>query len=810
MIAQLPSELIAGILATATPTAILAAANSAELAQAVHADPLVALAWTHHILALSDESIMNVGPARWWPSPADMDTGEYPDTRGLPTPATWLMKRLVRGLMSRQIEYQNTVGVVTVDLALAPSPFTVPAVVDDMLRPSRYRSIAALSLEEVVGKWNVPHAHLGESSAWMFDAPDPVAARLASPRLRPVPEALQLPGLYLFTGELDRFFDVTRRLATLLPTLAIAKMPLTLWTRLGIDDREITRRRLSAIHNSSTGDTLPEITLPMYWAMVAASEGRASILEFLVTEIGLNAHALSAFLSLESITSYFLPLLVQFSADGRVFPTWHWLLDHGYHYPAEQCGLLVRFVARTAEYTTLSTFFREVDKPRILAVSDLVARKEQFQNVITSLWGWAPLGQFDLLLEFGQLGLLTVESTFHFLTWVKQADHDRIGREISPVFSSLDGGVDALVEFGLTSSPGNVHRGILVAHLLQPDRFPERMLQNHDRPLFLDALMSIQSVQALIDHAALVASVLEQIGSDNGKGPDGAFRAPLVTGIGRLMLRSLCDPGPLGTSSWSAVHALSPALHMRLFGVLVHERLGLDFGDDDPPPAIPNHATSALVAGWTAWQFVLDGILPPSLASDRDLTGDANMVALLDQGVRGWRHHTTRHLRPTENNVPRGPPGSGSQSESNNPWLVDQPTAAVVAALAVDPNRYVAGLPLWVVARLCTLAPHVVLAAATFSPATPMWMWQLRLDAPTATPVPGVGRIARLEDWEWILDKVLADERREVALLVLRVVVEETRIHGGPLPKDGSEFQALMEKWPVVLEQLAREAEMLT
>ncbi|KAI9216165.1 hypothetical protein BC828DRAFT_409737, partial [Blastocladiella britannica] len=224
---RFPLELVADVLAVAKPAACIAAAST-ELAQAAR-EPAPALAWTHYLLARSDDTIMDKPPAYFQqlPSVANM---EYPDTRGLPTPATWLMKRLARKLFFAREDSHDFGGFST--------PFSMHAVVDYILQPRRFRSIAHLSLDDVVREWHVLPVFRESTKTWTFPAPEPLTACLAAPRLRPVPEGLQLPGQYLLMGELDLFMATTRRLALLVPTLTSATAPIALWLRLGIDDRD--------------------------------------------------------------------------------------------------------------------------------------------------------------------------------------------------------------------------------------------------------------------------------------------------------------------------------------------------------------------------------------------------------------------------------------------------------------------------------------------------------------------------------------------------------------------------------------------
>ncbi|KAI9220053.1 hypothetical protein BC828DRAFT_406160 [Blastocladiella britannica] len=175
----------------------------------------------------------------------------------------------------------------------------------------------------------------------------PLAAQLAAPRLSPFPKALQLPGLFLLTSELDRFKDPTRRLVT---------------GPADLDHRQGARGA----------------------AVMAAAEGRVDLLDHLDTELAVDPQALTAFLSFQMPMSFFLQSLIQFSTLRRVVPTWKWLLADGYVYPVLDVGAPSMLASNAAEYATLRTFFLEYDKPRILAVTEIPERLSQFQSLVDS------------------------------------------------------------------------------------------------------------------------------------------------------------------------------------------------------------------------------------------------------------------------------------------------------------------------------------------------------------------------------------------------------------------------------------------
>ncbi|KAI9217721.1 hypothetical protein BC828DRAFT_390435 [Blastocladiella britannica] len=332
-----------------------------------------------------------------------------------------------------------------------------------MLRPSRLQSVASLPLEQVVRAWEVPYFYDDEVDIWKYDTPEPLKTRLAMARLRPAPEALQLPILYLYMGELDQFMDVVCRLQSLLPTLTTATAPVYLWTRLGLDGRLTSRRHLSAIPlgDGNTAVVQLLITLPMYWAMVAASEGRVAVLDFLTSELAVEKRSLTAFLSLLGPTRFFVSSLIHLPTADRVAPTWQWLVDCGYEYPAEQVGPLAVLSTEACEYATMHLFFTQVDKPRLLAMPDLEERRAYMRGPVQRLCCWAAAGHYDLFPEFAQLGLFTPAIAMRFL--MADLPSDKVLPVIVSACSFIDGGVDAVIEYGMMgSSTAHAHQVMLL------------------------------------------------------------------------------------------------------------------------------------------------------------------------------------------------------------------------------------------------------------------------------------------------------------------------------------------------------------
>ncbi|KAI9223197.1 hypothetical protein BC828DRAFT_279694 [Blastocladiella britannica] len=796
---RLPNELIADILATSDSNAAHVAAASG-LVHAAREYPGVTLAWAHHIIAASDASIMDEAVADHWTTPASLDKYRFPSTRGLPTPATWLMKRLLRGLANREYISHNWRFVNRVpvpDLVLDPSPFSVPAVVSYMLRAHRFPTVALVPLDEALRAWDVPPVLDERTYSWTMDVPEQLATQLAAPCLRPIPEALQLPGLYLYTRGFDLFKSTVRQLADLLPTLRTAKAPLQLWTRLGLDDRFTTRRDLAQLRiddDQYMELVLEDITLPTYWAMIAAAEGHRAVLEYLVDELDLEARAFARFLSQQGPTTFVLQSLIQFAAADRVLPTWHWLVEHGYEYPAAECGPITKFVNRAVDYLTVRTLFLECDKPRILATTDLAERLEENQHIPSYIWPWAIEGNVDLITQFAELRILEPSSICGLLHWtLPSSTYLSLLAVIEPLLPLIVGGVEAIIAYCLRESSWDYGSSIRLIYHVQPDQFADMVAQNYQQKGFVNALMSINDVQDRIDLAALFTTVVEFLSTVEPVNSAG-MGYPTIYGAGMLVMHALCDIGDLGRSAGAAIDALGGAKRVLLFVSLLQELPKLTYGtgpNEMPAPTLP---AGAAPDGWPTWQCVLERVVPDLLESPADLTENAEAMSLLSRGSRVWQV-----ARPATGqlDVDRDTAGYAAR------WA-DPPTAEVVASLPVDTDRPDYLHELWAAARLAILAPDVALAQAVFSGQTPAWVWRLRLDTlqqggnePTAR---------RLSNWPALVARVLAcGGKHASALHIMQIAYEEQRIHGSPSVNYAGALHGMAKKWPKVLE-LAHEA----
>ncbi|KAI9222192.1 hypothetical protein BC828DRAFT_378989 [Blastocladiella britannica] len=655
------------------------------------------------------------------------------------------------------------------------------AVVDYILQPRRFRSIAHLSLDDVVREWHVLPVFRESTKTWTFPAPEPLTACLAAPRLRPVPEGLQLPGQYLLMGELDLFMATTRRLALLVPTLTSATAPIALWLRLGIDDRDAVRRGFSTMNNPSNVMEPARMTLPTYWAVLAAAEGRASILDFLVAELNVDAHALMAFLSRKLLTSYFLKSLIQFSAATRVMPTWHWLIAHGYHFSAGEFGLLVIYAQHATEYETVRSLFHAFDKPNILA--DPVPSKRSNWRLMSFLEHWARRGHVGLISELAELGALSPWLILQMLEW------NVPGATILPVIMSIiplvPGGMDAVISAGLEPHKSNKDVVIKLAFLLGAQAMTNVVVQHGQRLDILEAILGVQGIQSRVDHVVLLHYLLEPYVKDGQRiGPELANESQI-----KLLMRVLCDPGQLGVSAWNALDALSVPQRLQLFTVIAAVAPRLTYVSESEDPA-PVASVGSSYSEWPTWQWVLDQLLartqfdPHTDPTDHDL-----VLPLLHQFfLAAWDPPT------------RGAAAGFVRDEVTGSRWDAYPTAAAAAAAPVpivgtrsplvfrdDLGTMAPRLAVWAAARLCVLALDATRTAGMRLTAdTPTWLWQARLDAITAAsreqPLTGKWAAIPLDStWPEMVDAAIAAGRTGLAQLILQVVAEEQRTMQVPL-----------------------------
>ncbi|KAI9219657.1 hypothetical protein BC828DRAFT_416324 [Blastocladiella britannica] len=276
-----------------------------------------------------------------------------------------------------------------------------------------------------------------------------LATFFATPRLRPVPEALQVPLVFLLRGELDQFKDA-----------------------LGIDDQCVTRGVYS--NTRDEGDNDPPLehrcTLPFHWATIAAARGQASVLEFMVAEGVLDPHAFMQFLSQNTPKDIVIGSPIRLSTEDRVLPTWRWL-------------------------ETLVFFFLEHDRPWLQSIADLRLRQVQCEHLCMVMQRQAAQGHHDLVPALIELEIFTAPE-LHELLNIQSRDG-----AAWTLFSNCGFGMDY----------ANYGPAIMLAYDLRPESFPAMVARHFHQVRFLRELMAIPQVQPSVGYDPQVTSVLGKI-----------------------------------------------------------------------------------------------------------------------------------------------------------------------------------------------------------------------------------------------------------------------------------------------------------
>ncbi|KAI9221495.1 hypothetical protein BC828DRAFT_70068 [Blastocladiella britannica] len=374
----------------------------------------------------------------------------------------------------------------------------------------------------------------------------------------------------------------------MVPTLTTATAPMVLWMRLRIDDCTTTRANLAGEHHddplwdpAAVADEPFRLTLPTHWAVVAAGEGRASVLEFLVTKLAVDPFQLTAFLSRKYPTFQFFLSLIQHSTMDRVMPTWRWLIANGYQYPVEECGFLSILAARAAEYQTMRMMFFEYDKPQILAEPDRATRLELYEGVNECVWGWVSEGYYDLFPEFAEVGILTPRCTFpHLYSQERAVKLYQFWPLIASLASHIEGGMDAAIDYGLDCDFKDMQFTILLTYWCRIDELKERMNKHHHHPHFVEALAAASAAHGEVDRERLLIDMVNLFRRETvlepGDDPEDLqfhiadFRFA-VLGVSELLVEVLCsnvDSKDAATAAavWAAIEALSPAHRVAMLG----------------------------------------------------------------------------------------------------------------------------------------------------------------------------------------------------------------------------------------------------
>ncbi|KAI9219267.1 hypothetical protein BC828DRAFT_406836 [Blastocladiella britannica] len=349
---RLPYELATAVVAHAEPSIGAAVALAGHIAH-----DQVAVAWAHSLLASGDATY---GP------PQFIQRTKLTLSSGALPPTTPYMQGLAESLCDGGGQGDRGCPLRHV--------FQSPPVLDYLLLPSKDRLAAAGEmLDHLVREgrtWSAPgptsapyYLHYGDYSAASYYPPAPpppptalmgtysaygaafgygtppksVVAHPPTPeahRLRVVPEALQLPALFLYAGDMIHFQRAVQSLISGIPSLATATASIRHWLPLCMDDDRLIRGPFPGwASDEFIDDGLDKpVTLPMVWALLAAVEGRAAALDFVVLEIKVVA-SVDALISWFSMLAPSQSIMYGFNAlptADRALPVWRWLVDRGY------------------------------------------------------------------------------------------------------------------------------------------------------------------------------------------------------------------------------------------------------------------------------------------------------------------------------------------------------------------------------------------------------------------------------------------------------------------------------------------------
>ncbi|KAI9224217.1 hypothetical protein BC828DRAFT_139706 [Blastocladiella britannica] len=726
---RLPVELAQDVLAHATPTAHLASALSRFFGSATEKHILVA--WAHAIVFMNDDGILDRGDRAT--SIRAINQKYYPDTRALDSPTAWYLRRLLVGLTVSENRRSPTTG--PVEWVIPCHVFRVPAVLDFIGRCRRNNG----PLDDVVRSWDAPIERRGPNMYVAVPSPD-LVARLAEPRLRLVPEGLQVPSLLLYDWEHDdgaNFRALVVRLVDLIPTLATATAPMQLWLRLGADERHTFRNYFSAVH---AADEVAEnlhapVTLPMVWALVASVEGRVAALDFLVNSEYINLRLLIGWISSEAPSRALMHAWSMIPGPGRALNVWRWLVDRGYQYPSDRCGPMLQSIGWSCDYRTTRTLFMEHDLPLIRAVVDMHDRRLQFGNLAHCVRSWVVAGQCDILSTLAELGALNPSCAFFILELM-----DTRANPMSPKLlllleacSYMDGGVMAVLDAGMEH---HVDLALTIAQVVIPKETMGAFIARHStRRGLLSALLQMPDLSdAVVDQ--LQAIVRHMFASTNNN----PFHPHASDDAVELAMSAACDQTPGAKEAARFLSSLSLDDRVAMFASAVQTLPNLHGSRHCIPAFAPQH--------WPPWQYALDQLLPSSGSALTEATTSPTYTEQLIAKATGSRPATV------------------------DPWQHFDVSVATLLASSVPRPLATILAPVWAVVRLSQVAPRLVITHARWTAHAAQWLWQLRLDQmlliPAFQPRP-------VPNWQSTLRSFLSHKRETAARILVQILYLESQ-----------------------------------
>ncbi|KAI9217065.1 hypothetical protein BC828DRAFT_274786 [Blastocladiella britannica] len=686
------------------------------------------------------------------------------------------MRRLLKGRITRSmVDSVHERCPVTIP----PHAFEVPALLEYMYSRRRLAAIAKCPLVELVQLWDSPYSEPigsddnddddndddnGNSSSDSSSntgmralLPSPaLAKRLAEPKLRLVPEGLQLPSFFLFASDVPQFKHVVQLLLAGVPSLKQATAPLRLWLRMGIDDRNYQRTELSLHCDGGSDEPDPAleepITLPMYWGLVAAMEGLTEALDFLVTVGAMDLAQWIRWVSLPKPSCVIIHGFREISGTERAIPTWHWLVSHGYVFPEDDCGLTVMILESACDYETFRHLFLEHDVPVLRAIEDPLARFSRYREVVWRFQDWLVHGHYDLLPVLMELELLDDTTVYMFLEYIYETDdlpsyHGKPLEQVLPAIMNAYHGMDRLDEVLDEGATINLSTAVGIACSLDLEHAIRLVNRHVEQPGLLDAVNSLPLLHQHVDLDALVDKTLGTLSDEEENMED------RENDFATIIMYAAHDGGTVGQAAARGLAKLSPFAHVQLFAWAIASLISQlhdsvrhipALENAPPPPPAADGSSSSVV------KVALEKLLPPAL--ETVLTADKASSMHIDDLI----HMGTSHS------------AESTYALSNDGWARLQDLSATdIALLDLLEHDPFDVPPIWGAARLALSVPAYVLDRVDAGDERLLWVWRLYLDAIKRDVKPAP---IMLDSWSGYVRDLFLPEDRAAVRLVLQIM----------------------------------------
>ncbi|KAI9216803.1 hypothetical protein BC828DRAFT_441223 [Blastocladiella britannica] len=765
---RLPEELVTAVLGQALPSTAIATAFAAHV-QAER--DFILVAWAHAMVGLNDDSVLDGKPNHGaWEPPREIDASMYPDTRGLATRATWYMRRLVAHIPIREAQSSPYM---TIKDVVPPHAFQVPVVLDFLYSRHHLAMLASRGpLDAVLREWDVvTHEVDGalvteENKRYQFRPTPAQEAMMAEPRLRLMPEGLQVPALLLYGGDIALFKLSVTRLIAGLPTLATATAPIQLWTRFGLDDRRSMRAAVSLADDGQEpfAGANEHTTLPMLWALIAAAEGQAEALDHLVQAAHVDVSHLIKWFSYEGPSRTIFRGLQDLPDSSRAVPTWRWLTDRGYVFPRDSLNYMSNYLWWGANADTYRLLVLEHDIPILEYIAGPRDRQMAVGVCLSDIVYTVSAGHTKLLHDFADHDLLDPVTVSDLIAQVYECSKDedygyerKSFAELVPLLVDvclrLDGGVASVIEAGM----GREKRAIalLFASIVSPDTLPSLIAGHAERSGILAAILDLpDALHEGIQFGSILKAEVERLAYNT---LDKEHQQRLLATV---LLHATHRPGPLGGASLRALYDLTPQRRLHLFALAALI----------PPPDTASYTKAAFLTpppDWTLWQIALDYLLPTFVGDADELVVDeplAHMISLVSKRC------------PT--------------------------TDETAAELATHGAHTADEVRTWALVKIATVAPAYFSCKVTYLAQSPAWIWQVRANV---LAINHILRPAPLPNWKALLAVMMGNQHIASARALIRCLYLESQAKPTSQEQYEPVLKGLSNKYPAVLEY-AKEA----